>query len=214
MTRRRGGGARERRSSMCSAKTTPRDWFTRGRSAAAMRRGRRTGFSSSRKSWNDAARSAGAHDRRAAATCCEPREVSPREALEALQARIAEVDPQIGAYLSRDFDAALTASRGGRCRTLPLGGVPIAIKDVINVAGQPCTCASQILRNYSRAYDATVIAEVCGRRARFLLGRPTSMSSRWARRRRIRRPADAESVGSLARAGRFERRLGGGGGSR
>ena len=38
------------------------------------------------------------------------REVSPREAIEGLHARIAEVDPQIGAYLSIDLDAALKAA--------------------------------------------------------------------------------------------------------
>ncbi len=43
---------------------------------------------------------------------------------------------------------------------LPLGGVPIAIKDMISVAGQPCTCASKILRNYRALYDATVIRKL------------------------------------------------------
>src|SRR4030095_14492669 len=40
------------------------------------------------------------------------------------------------------------------------GGVPIAIKDIINVAGQPCTCASKILRGYRAPYDATVIRKL------------------------------------------------------
>jgi aspartyl-tRNA(Asn)/glutamyl-tRNA(Gln) amidotransferase subunit A len=38
--------------------------------------------------------------------------------------------------------------------------VPIAIKDIISVAGQPCTCASKILRNYRAPYDATVIRKL------------------------------------------------------
>jgi aspartyl-tRNA(Asn)/glutamyl-tRNA(Gln) amidotransferase subunit A len=41
-----------------------------------------------------------------------------------------------------------------------LGGVPIAIKDIINVAGEPCTCASKILRGYRAPYDATVIRKL------------------------------------------------------
>ena len=87
------------------------------------------------------------------------REVSPREAVEALHARIADVDGQIGAYLSADLDAALR--QADRADTsLPIGGVPIAIKDVLNVAGQPCTCGSQILRGYLAPYDATVIAKL------------------------------------------------------
>lgn len=87
------------------------------------------------------------------------REVSPREVLDSLQARIAEVDPQIGAYLSLDFAAAAKEAETADV-TLPLGGVPIAIKDVINVAGQPCTCASKMLRNYRAPYDATVIRKL------------------------------------------------------
>src|SRR5437016_1054749 len=84
------------------------------------------------------------------------REVSPREVLEALRFRIAEVEPQINAYLSIDFDDALKQAEQTDVN-LPLGGVPIAIKDIISVAGQPCTCASKILRNYRAPYDATVI---------------------------------------------------------
>jgi aspartyl-tRNA(Asn)/glutamyl-tRNA(Gln) amidotransferase subunit A len=84
------------------------------------------------------------------------REISPREALDSLQARIEEVDTKIDAYLSFDFDAAAKEAEKADV-DLPLGGVPIAIKDIINVAGQPCTCASKILRNYRAPYDATVI---------------------------------------------------------
>src|SRR5438105_9818674 len=86
-------------------------------------------------------------------------EVSPREVLEALQSRVAEIDPKIDAYLSSDFDAALEQAKHVDV-TLPLGGVPIAIKDIISVAGQPCTCASQILRSYRAPYDATVIRKL------------------------------------------------------
>lgn len=87
------------------------------------------------------------------------REVSPREALEALQARIAEIDPKIDAYLSLDFDDALKQAERANL-DLPLGGVPIALKDIISAAGQPCTCASRILRNYRAPYDATVVQKL------------------------------------------------------
>jgi aspartyl-tRNA(Asn)/glutamyl-tRNA(Gln) amidotransferase subunit A len=43
---------------------------------------------------------------------------------------------------------------------LPLGGVPIAFKDMISVAGEPCTCGSKILRNYRALYDATVVRKL------------------------------------------------------
>ena len=84
------------------------------------------------------------------------KEVSAPEVLKALEARIERVDPLLHGYLSRDFDAAL---RSAECAdvSLPLGGVPIAIKDVINVQGEPCTAASKILQGYRASYDATVI---------------------------------------------------------
>ncbi len=87
------------------------------------------------------------------------REVSPAEVLRSLDARIAQVDPQIHGYLSRDFDAALKCAESADV-SLPLGGVPIAIKDVINVTGEPCTAASKILQGYRANYDATVIRKL------------------------------------------------------
>ena len=58
---------------------------------------------------------------------------------------------KIGAYLTFDEDGALKlAAENSKA-------VPIAIKDLINVKGQPCTCASKILAGYVSPYDATVI---------------------------------------------------------
>src|SRR6202043_1681008 len=87
------------------------------------------------------------------------REVTPREALDALRDRIEAVDSKIDAYLSTDFDAAAKEAEAANV-DLPLGGVPIAIKDLINVKGQPCTCGSKILGNYRSPYDATVISKL------------------------------------------------------
>jgi aspartyl-tRNA(Asn)/glutamyl-tRNA(Gln) amidotransferase subunit A len=87
------------------------------------------------------------------------KEVSPREVIDSLRARIESVEPKIDAYLSIDFEAA--AKEADKVDVdLPLGGVPIAIKDIINVKGQPCTCASKILANYRSPYDATVIQKL------------------------------------------------------
>ncbi len=87
------------------------------------------------------------------------REISPREVLESLRTRIEDAEPKIDAYLSLDFEAALKDAEKADV-DLPLGGVPIAIKDIINVQGQPCTCASKILGNYRAPYDATVIRKL------------------------------------------------------
>src|SRR5213595_2092697 len=84
------------------------------------------------------------------------REVSPREVIDALRARIEVVDGDIGAYLSLDTDAATIEADTANV-DLPLGGIPLAIKDIISVMGQPCTCASKILGGYRAAYNATVV---------------------------------------------------------
>src|SRR5947207_2735396 len=87
------------------------------------------------------------------------REVSPREVIDVLRARIEGVDEEIGAYLSLDMEAAKKEAEQANV-DLPLGGVPLAIKDIINVMGQPCTCWSKILQGYRATYDATVIQKL------------------------------------------------------
>src|SRR5256712_8939535 len=87
------------------------------------------------------------------------REVSPREVIDVLRAGIEDVDGKIDAYLSTDFEAAAEKAEKADVDLL-LGGVPIAIKDIISVAGQPCTCASKILQGYRAPYDATVIRKL------------------------------------------------------
>src|SRR6266513_4468504 len=84
------------------------------------------------------------------------KEVSAREVITALRERIEAVDGEIGAYLSLDIDAAIKEAEEANL-DLPLGGVPLAIKDIVNVIGQPCTCGSKILHGYRATYDATVI---------------------------------------------------------
>jgi aspartyl-tRNA(Asn)/glutamyl-tRNA(Gln) amidotransferase subunit A len=87
------------------------------------------------------------------------RQISPKEVLEALGQRIADVDPRIHGYLSHDLKRAISEAEEVDVR-LPLGGVPISIKDVISVKGHPCGCASKILEGYVAPYDATVISKL------------------------------------------------------
>src|SRR5437867_4928375 len=89
------------------------------------------------------------------------REVSSREVIDVLRERIDAIDGDLGAYLSLDVEAALKETEHADV-DLPLGGIPIAIKDIINVMGQPCTCASKILHGYRAPYDATVIEKLRG----------------------------------------------------
>jgi len=89
-------------------------------------------------------------------------EISAREAIQALLDRIRSVDGKLKAYLWLDPDDALAQAdaidRGGIAKDGKLlGGVPIAIKDLINVDGQPCTCGSKILQGHTSVYDAFVV---------------------------------------------------------
>ena len=92
-----------------------------------------------------------------------------RDVLKAIEAR----DAKVRAYVTVDGEAALAQARAadkdrGRCACTPLTGIPIAIKDVLNVAGQPCTCGSKILKGYTSPYDATAVARLRATKAVFL----------------------------------------------
>ena len=99
-------------------------------------------------------------------------EVSARQLTQAMLDRIQTVDSKLNAYLWLNPDDALAQADAIDCagKTAPLAGIPIAIKDVLNVTGQPCTCASKILRGHTAVYDATVIRQLRAAGA-ILLGR-------------------------------------------
>jgi aspartyl-tRNA(Asn)/glutamyl-tRNA(Gln) amidotransferase subunit A len=84
-------------------------------------------------------------------------ELSPREAVQAYLDRI-EAHADLNAYISVRAEEALaeaeSAPRGA------LLGVPIAIKDVIDVAGTPTTAASKILADNIPRQDAPVVARL------------------------------------------------------
>jgi aspartyl-tRNA(Asn)/glutamyl-tRNA(Gln) amidotransferase subunit A len=88
------------------------------------------------------------------------------ELTQAIIDRVHAKDGEIGAYLTFDEEGARAAAReadkalNGADGAKGLLGIPIAIKDLINVKGQPCTCASKILEGYVSPYDATVIAKL------------------------------------------------------
>lgn len=86
-------------------------------------------------------------------------EITPGAILENLAGEISKRDGTTRAYLSYDLESAL-AEAGNADLSLPLGGIPIAIKDNINVTGQPCTCGSKFLENFISPYDATVIRKL------------------------------------------------------
>lgn len=87
-------------------------------------------------------------------------ETTPTKAIESLANEIASRDPQTQAYVSYKLDKALASAEKADL-SKPLGGLPIAIKDNINVSGDPCTCGSNFLvKNYTSNYNATVIEKL------------------------------------------------------
>ena len=96
----------------------------------------------------------------------QQQKVSATTLAESHYAKIAKDDPQIGAFLTLSKDRALAqaeridamASRGEALP--PLGGVPLAIKDVMVTQGVRTTAGSKILANYIPPYDATAVARL------------------------------------------------------
>ncbi|ONG56001.1 hypothetical protein BKE38_07455 [Pseudoroseomonas deserti] len=93
---------------------------------------------------------------------------TPVEVVEALLGRIAALDPKVHAFIRLDAagaraSAALAAQEiaAGGLRG-PLHGVPVGLKDIIDVAGQPTTCHSRIRLDHRAARDATVVARLRG----------------------------------------------------
>jgi aspartyl-tRNA(Asn)/glutamyl-tRNA(Gln) amidotransferase subunit A len=94
------------------------------------------------------------------------RTLSPVELLQALLNRIEQLDPALNAFLRLDADAALDAARAAEKEIAaghprgPLHGVPVGIKDIIDVAGLPTTCHSKILLDNVKSADAVVVAKL------------------------------------------------------
>ncbi|NDJ85890.1 MAG: Asp-tRNA(Asn)/Glu-tRNA(Gln) amidotransferase subunit GatA [Chloroflexi bacterium] len=76
--------------------------------------------------------------------------------------RIQQLDPQVGAYLHVAEDLALEMAdeadqQHSSGQDLPLLGIPIAIKDVLNTRDMATTCGSRILEGYIPSYNATAV---------------------------------------------------------
>jgi len=94
------------------------------------------------------------------------RDISADQVLDSFLGRIAEVEPQLNAFIELlEPGARICASRvdkkleRGENPGL-LAGLPVAIKDNICVKGAPCTCASRMLENWIAPYDATCVTRL------------------------------------------------------
>jgi aspartyl-tRNA(Asn)/glutamyl-tRNA(Gln) amidotransferase subunit A len=84
-------------------------------------------------------------------------DLSPREAVEDYLERI-ETHEHLNAYITVRAEEAL--AEAAEAPPGPLHGVPVAVKDVIDVAGTRTTAASKILAENVATRDATVVARL------------------------------------------------------
>src|ERR1700710_511115 len=94
------------------------------------------------------------------------RSLSPTELVKALLERIEALQPKLHAFIRLDADAAMDAAKtaerelaAGRPRG-KLHGVPVGIKDIIDVAGLPTTGHSKILVDNIAKADAVGIQKL------------------------------------------------------
>lgn len=97
----------------------------------------------------------------AAADGMRAKDFSSVELTQAVLNSIKEKDTEVKAYLTVDEEGALAGAkladeRRAAGESGDMLGIPVAMKDIFNVKGQPCTCASKILEGYIAPFDATV----------------------------------------------------------
>jgi aspartyl-tRNA(Asn)/glutamyl-tRNA(Gln) amidotransferase subunit A len=89
------------------------------------------------------------------------RQFSSRDLMEAVVDRTTQLEPTLHAFLHLDLDSALAQAEAADQQagedTGALNGIPIAIKDVLAVAGMPATAGSKILEGFIPPYTASAV---------------------------------------------------------
>jgi Asp-tRNA(Asn)/Glu-tRNA(Gln) amidotransferase A subunit family amidase len=87
------------------------------------------------------------------------RKCSAQEVTESCLARIADVEPTVRAFVEIDSNGALRCARelDAKGPTGPLYGIPIAVKETIDVAGLKCTLGTEVHRSRIPSRDAIVV---------------------------------------------------------
>ncbi|MBP1701363.1 MAG: gatA [Chloroflexi bacterium] len=96
---------------------------------------------------------------------------SSRELAQAYLERIERLDPALHTFLTLTPELALVQAdqadqllsdwrKNGGAAPSPLLGIPLAVKDILCVAGVRCTCGSRILENFIPPYNATSVARL------------------------------------------------------
>ncbi|MFI7020574.1 amidase [Streptomyces sp. NPDC050164] len=102
----------------------------------------------------------------AAADAIRARQLSPVELADSVLERIEQVEPDLRAYVTVDAEQARRAARraendiaAGRHRG-PLHGIPMGLKDLIDVAGTTTSASSRVRSDHRAQTDSTVAARL------------------------------------------------------
>lgn len=123
---------------------------------------------------------------RALAAAMRAGDLSPVEVTGRALARLEETEPRLNAFVAVDREGAMAAARAAEARILagksdpgrlereaPLLGVPLSVKDLIDVAGLPCGFGSLTMRDYVPLEDAPSVERV-RRAGAVIIGKTTT----------------------------------------
>jgi aspartyl-tRNA(Asn)/glutamyl-tRNA(Gln) amidotransferase subunit A len=113
--------------------------------------------------------------------CYRRREASPGEVVEALAGRVEALDRKVGAFTTKLFEEARreAAERERSAdRDAPLYGVPVAVKELFDVAGAETTWGSSMLAGRVPSGDAETVARL-RRAGAIVLGLTRSHEFAW-----------------------------------
>ncbi len=102
----------------------------------------------------------------AAAAAVRDRSVAPTELLEAVHRRMDVWEPQVRALIGDRLESAASIAEQRTAEVTsgkalgPLHGVPVIVKDLIDVAGELTTASSKILKDNVASADATVVTRL------------------------------------------------------
>ncbi len=120
-----------------------------------------------------------------AARAFAARSLSPVELTHACLDRVERFEPSLHAFVALDCEGALAAARGAEARWMrgeakgPLDGIPIAHKDIIDVAGFPTTACSRVLAGQKPAAADAPIAARWRAAGAVCLGKLTTHEFAW-----------------------------------
>jgi aspartyl-tRNA(Asn)/glutamyl-tRNA(Gln) amidotransferase subunit A len=101
-----------------------------------------------------------------AAALIAARRLSPVELLEDCLRRIAALDPALNAFIRMTVEEAEAQARAAESEIAKQGprsalhGIPVGLKDIIDLQGHPTTCHSRLRLDHVAAEDAAVVARL------------------------------------------------------